>query len=344
MTCARRQPRATSRAQTATCSSQSVDCLEARERPRDDTGDAAARHRRRCDAGSTASRHRSCAPARPPAPAPASARETRERMSKRRATIARRLVEAQHTAAMLTTFNEVDMTRRDGAARTAQGGVPEAARRRPRHRLLLRQGGGRRAQGIPAAQRRDSGRRDRLQALLRHRHGGGRRRRAGRAGAFATPIGCRSPRSSWRSATSRSARRTARSRSRICKGGTFTITNGGVFGSLMSTPILNPPQVGILGLHKIAERPVAVNGQVVIRPMMYRRAQLRSPHRRRARGGAVPRQDQGVHRGSGGDGPGIDLTSSDRAQRWTDSARSRASSSAPLRDRRRCRACSGRRG
>ena len=53
------------------------------------------------------------------------------------------------------------------------------------------------------------------------------------------------------------------------KGGTFTITNGGVFGSLMSTPILNPPQVGILGLHKIAERPVAVNGQVVIRPMMY---------------------------------------------------------------------------
>ncbi len=53
------------------------------------------------------------------------------------------------------------------------------------------------------------------------------------------------------------------------KGGTFTITNGGVFGSLMSTPILNPPQVGILGLHKIADRPVAVNGQVVIRPMMY---------------------------------------------------------------------------
>ncbi len=53
------------------------------------------------------------------------------------------------------------------------------------------------------------------------------------------------------------------------KGGTFTITNGGVFGSLMSTPILNPPQVGILGLHKIADRAVAENGQVVIRPMMY---------------------------------------------------------------------------
>jgi len=53
------------------------------------------------------------------------------------------------------------------------------------------------------------------------------------------------------------------------RGGTFTITNGGVFGSLLSTPILNPPQVGILGLHKIEERPIAFEGQVVVRPMMY---------------------------------------------------------------------------
>ena len=52
-------------------------------------------------------------------------------------------------------------------------------------------------------------------------------------------------------------------------GGTFTITNGGVFGSLMSTPIINTPQSAILGMHKIQERPMAVNGQVVIRPMMY---------------------------------------------------------------------------
>jgi 2-oxoglutarate dehydrogenase E2 component (dihydrolipoamide succinyltransferase) len=52
-------------------------------------------------------------------------------------------------------------------------------------------------------------------------------------------------------------------------GGTFTITNGGVFGSLMSTPILNAPQAAILGMHNIVERPIAVNGQVVIRPMMY---------------------------------------------------------------------------
>ncbi|MCL5021547.1 MAG: 2-oxo acid dehydrogenase subunit E2, partial [Bacteroidetes bacterium] len=53
------------------------------------------------------------------------------------------------------------------------------------------------------------------------------------------------------------------------RGGTFTITNGGVFGSMMSTPILNPPQVGILGLHKIYERPVVIEGQVVVKPMMY---------------------------------------------------------------------------
>ncbi|HMV72474.1 MAG TPA: 2-oxo acid dehydrogenase subunit E2, partial [Pseudomonadales bacterium] len=52
-------------------------------------------------------------------------------------------------------------------------------------------------------------------------------------------------------------------------GGTFTITNGGVFGSLLSTPILNPPQTAILGMHKVQERPVALNGQIVIRPMMY---------------------------------------------------------------------------
>jgi 2-oxoglutarate dehydrogenase E2 component (dihydrolipoamide succinyltransferase) len=52
-------------------------------------------------------------------------------------------------------------------------------------------------------------------------------------------------------------------------GGTFTITNGGVFGSLLSTPIVNAPQSAILGMHKIQERPVAIDGQVVIRPMMY---------------------------------------------------------------------------
>ena len=53
------------------------------------------------------------------------------------------------------------------------------------------------------------------------------------------------------------------------QGGTFTITNGGVFGSLLSTPIINPPQAAILGMHKIEERPIVEKGQIVIRPMMY---------------------------------------------------------------------------
>jgi 2-oxoglutarate dehydrogenase E2 component (dihydrolipoamide succinyltransferase) len=53
------------------------------------------------------------------------------------------------------------------------------------------------------------------------------------------------------------------------KGGTFTISNGGVFGSLMSTPIINPPQSAVLGLHRIEDRPVVVNGEIVVRPMMY---------------------------------------------------------------------------
>jgi len=52
-------------------------------------------------------------------------------------------------------------------------------------------------------------------------------------------------------------------------GGTFTITNGGIFGSMLSTPIINPPQCGILGMHNIVQRPVAINGEVVIRPVMY---------------------------------------------------------------------------
>jgi len=54
-----------------------------------------------------------------------------------------------------------------------------------------------------------------------------------------------------------------------CRGGTFTVTNGGIYGSLLSTPLVNPPQSGVLGMHTIQDRPVAIGGQVVIRPMMY---------------------------------------------------------------------------
>ena len=90
--------------------------------------------------------------------------------------------------------------------------------------------------------------------------------------------------SSARSAASPGARATASSRSTTSRGGTFTISNGGVFGSLLSTPILNPPQSGILGMHKIEKRPVVVDDQVVDPADDVRGALLRPPpHRRRAR-------------------------------------------------------------
>ena len=81
-------------------------------------------------------------------------------------------------------------------------------------------------------------------------------------------------------------------------GGTFTISNGGVYGSLMSTPILNPPQSAILGMHKIQQRPMVVGGEIKVRPMMYLARVLRPPHHRRPRGRAVPGARQGMHRGS----------------------------------------------
>ncbi len=84
-------------------------------------------------------------------------------------------------------------------------------------------------------------------------------------------------------------------------GGTFSISNGGVFGSMLSTPIINPPQSAILGMHATNDRPVAENGQVVDPPDELPGAVLRSPHHRRPRGGAVAGRDQGSAGGSGAD-------------------------------------------
>ena len=140
------------------------------------------------------------------------ATEERVRMSKRRADHrASDLVEAQHTAAMLTTFNEVDMTAVHGAARAPEGSLPEAHGVGLGLVVVLRQGGVGALKRVPAAQRRDPGRRDGAEALLRHRH---RRRRA--AQGLVVPGAARRrpdvvlPRSRARSATSRSARKTAR--------------------------------------------------------------------------------------------------------------------------------------
>jgi 2-oxoglutarate dehydrogenase E2 component (dihydrolipoamide succinyltransferase) len=213
------------------------------------------------------------APSPPPAPAPESKAkpvppvaedrrrpesdrtEERVRMSKRRATIAKRLVEVQSTAAMLTTFNEVDMS------------AVMALRERHKQTFKERHGVG---LGIASFFVKAAIQGDEM--VLKHYFDIGVA--VGASEGLVVPVLRDADRLSFADIEKQIREFAKRAEDGTLsladlKGGTFTITNGGVFGSLMSTPILNPPQVGILGLHAIKERPVAVNGQVVVRPMMY---------------------------------------------------------------------------
>jgi 2-oxoglutarate dehydrogenase E2 component (dihydrolipoamide succinyltransferase) len=201
--------------------------------------------------------------------APVSERsETRERMTKRRATIARRLVEAQQTAAMLTTFNEVDMSavmqlrerRKEAFTKKYGVGVGIAS-------FFVKAAIGA-LKAFPQINAEIQG----DEIVLKHYYDIGMA--VGAEGGLVVPVIRDADRMGFADielAIRDFAKRAQDGTLTLedLKGGTFTITNGGVFGSLMSTPILNPPQVGILGLHKIADRAIAVNGQVVIRPMMY---------------------------------------------------------------------------
>ncbi|MCY0864798.1 MAG: 2-oxoglutarate dehydrogenase complex dihydrolipoyllysine-residue succinyltransferase [Sulfobacillus sp.] len=189
-------------------------------------------------------------------------------MSSRRLTIARRLVEAQHQAAMLTTFNEVDMStvlavrqRRRDAFKERYGvslglmsfftkAVIGALKAFPRLNAEIR------GQDM----------------IIKHYYDIGIAVATDQG--LVVPVLRNADRMTFAEIEQHVAELARRARDNKLtldelKGGTFTITNGGVFGSLLSTPILNAPQVGILGMHKIQERPVAVNGQVEIRPMMY---------------------------------------------------------------------------
>ena len=189
-------------------------------------------------------------------------------MSRRRQTIARRLVESQHTAAMLTTFNEVDMH------------AIMDIRKRRRDSFKERNGVGlgfmsffTRAvvgalKAFPLLNAEIQG--DEL--LIKHYYDIGIA--VGAEEGLVVPVLRDADRKSFATIEKEIADLARRVREGSLgladlQGGTFTITNGGVFGSLLSTPILNGPQVGILGMHKIEERPIAVGGQVVIRPMMY---------------------------------------------------------------------------
>jgi 2-oxoglutarate dehydrogenase E2 component (dihydrolipoamide succinyltransferase) len=201
-------------------------------------------------------------------PLPGERREERMRMSRRRITIAHRLVEAQHAAAMLTTFNEVDMT-----------AVMEL-RKRHKDQFKDRYGVG---LGISsffvkaaiAALKKFPRLNAEVQGdeiVLKHYYDVGVA--VGAPEGLVVPVLRNADRMSFAEIEvgikefARKAKDGTLSLSDI-RGGTFTISNGGVFGSLLSTPILNPPQVGILGLHKVQERPASVNGQIVSRPMMY---------------------------------------------------------------------------
>jgi 2-oxoglutarate dehydrogenase E2 component (dihydrolipoamide succinyltransferase) len=208
------------------------------------------------------------APAPTPARAPGERREERVRMSKRRATIARRLVEAQHNAAMLTTFNEVDMS------------AVMALRERRKEAFQKQHGVGlgiasffvKAAIGALKAYPQINAEIQGDEIVLKHYYDIGMA--VGAEGGLVVPVIRDADLKSFADielAIRDFAKRAQDGTLTLedLKGGTFTITNGGVFGSLMSTPILNPPQVGILGLHKIADRAVVIGGQVQVRPMMY---------------------------------------------------------------------------
>jgi 2-oxoglutarate dehydrogenase E2 component (dihydrolipoamide succinyltransferase) len=194
--------------------------------------------------------------------------EERVRLSKRRATIAKRLVEAQSTAAMLTTFNEVDMS----AIQAIRERHKQAFKERHNVGLGLTSffvkalvGALREFPRINAEIQGD-------EMVLKRYYDIGVA--VGASEGLVVPVLRDADRMSF-AQIERKVREFAKAAEdgtlslADLRGGTFTITNGGVFGSLLSTPILNPPQVGILGLHAIKDRPVALNGQVQIRPMMY---------------------------------------------------------------------------
>jgi 2-oxoglutarate dehydrogenase E2 component (dihydrolipoamide succinyltransferase) len=205
------------------------------------------------------------------APQPVSGRaseEERMRMSRRRRTIAQRLVEAQHTAAMLTTFNEIDMS----AVVDLRQRRKETFKQRYNIGLGLSSffvkasiGALKKFPPLNAEIQGD-------EIVLKHYYDIGIA--IGAAEGLVVPVLRNADRMSFaeieKSIKDYAQQTEAGTLSlESLRGGTFTITNGGVFGSMLSTPILNPPQVAILGLHKIEQRPIALDGQVVIRPMMY---------------------------------------------------------------------------
>ena len=209
-------------------------------------------------------------PINTPSPVPVSdaSREERVKMTRLRQTIARRLKDSQNTAAMLTTYNEVDMT--------------EVIALRDQYKeLFLKKHNVKLGfmsfftiacchalKEVPEVNAEVDGT-DIIYKNFVHIGIA-----AGTPTGLVVPVIRDADAMSFAQIEKEIAEKGSRARDgkltmAEMQGGTFTISNGGVYGSLMSSPILNPPQSGILGMHKIQERPIALNGQVVIRPMMY---------------------------------------------------------------------------
>jgi 2-oxoglutarate dehydrogenase E2 component (dihydrolipoamide succinyltransferase) len=194
--------------------------------------------------------------------------EERTRMSRRRRTIAQRLLEATQTTAMLTTFNEIDMS----AVMDIRKRHNEEFQKRYGIKLGFMSFFVKASISALKAFPQVNAEIDGEDLVFKHYYDIGMA--VGSSEGLVVPVIRDADRLSFAEIEQRIkdyVEKTQEGKLSIedLRGGTFTITNGGVFGSLLSTPILNPPQVGILGLHKIEERPIALNGQVVIRPMMY---------------------------------------------------------------------------
>ena len=195
-------------------------------------------------------------------------REERVRMSRRRQTIARRLLEAQHNAAMLTTFNEVDMSAVMEVRKRRRDAFKERYNVSLGYMSFFTKAVVGALKTFPRLNAEIQG----DEMVLKRYYDIGIA--VGVEEGLVVPVLRDADRMSFAeierqiAVYAEKARKNQLTLDEI-RGGTFTVSNGGIFGSLLSTPILNGPQVGILGMHKIEERPVALNGQVVIRPMMY---------------------------------------------------------------------------
>ena len=205
---------------------------------------------------------------RAPVPADDAAREERVKMTRLRATIARRLKDAQNTAAMLTTYNEVDMSGIMELRNTYKDAFEKKHGVKMGFMSFFVKACTHALKEVPEVNAEIDG-----QDIVykNYVHMGVA---VGTPNGLVVPVVRDADQMGFAAIEKKISELGVRARDgklsmAEMQGGSFTISNGGVYGSLMSSPILNPPQSGILGMHKIQDRPVVVNGQIVIRPMMY---------------------------------------------------------------------------